>query len=232
MHTGQDYQIETDVAIIGGGTAGTNAAMAAAEKGLDVLVVDKANINRSGAIAGGIDHFLAYLETGDEWDTRESYLGYVGKVARGAANLKIHEAVLCKELKAAIERIERIGVSLRKSGSTEFYRTQAMGQPGPYFINFNGKRLKPKMAKEVHKLGCRVLNRVQVTNLFLHDGELAGFTGYNMTQLLRAAGSICTPPGKSLLRGQCGPCSLLDPWCLLAWFWLPLGSSGPPSSPG
>ena len=62
MLTGQEYDIETDVAIIGGGTAGTNAAMAAAERGLDVLVVDKANINRSGAIAGGIDHFIAYLD--------------------------------------------------------------------------------------------------------------------------------------------------------------------------
>ena len=52
MHSGQDHQIDTDIAIIGGGTAGLNTAMAAAESGLQVLVVDKANINRSGAIAG------------------------------------------------------------------------------------------------------------------------------------------------------------------------------------
>ena len=44
--------------------------MGAAELGLKVLVVDKANINRSGAIAGGIDHFHAFLETGEPWDTR------------------------------------------------------------------------------------------------------------------------------------------------------------------
>lgn len=180
MHTAQQYQIETDVAVIGGGTAGTNSAMAAAEKGLDVLVVDKANINRSGAIAGGIDHFIAYLETGAPWDTRESYLKYVGKVAKGAANLKIHEAVYCDELTASLERIERIGVSLRQPGTGEIYRTQAMGQPGPFFINFNGKKLKPKMAKEVRRLGCRVLNRVQVTQLLLHNGELAGFTGFDI----------------------------------------------------
>jgi flavin-dependent dehydrogenase len=49
MQSGRDYQIEADVAIIGGGTAGVNTAMAAAELGLKVLVVDKANINRSGA---------------------------------------------------------------------------------------------------------------------------------------------------------------------------------------
>ncbi len=47
MHSGEDTQIEADVAVIGGGTAGTNSAMAAAEMGLKVLVVDKANINRT-----------------------------------------------------------------------------------------------------------------------------------------------------------------------------------------
>jgi adenylylsulfate reductase subunit A len=179
MHSGEDIQIEADVAVIGGGTAGTNSAMAAAEMGLKVLVVDKANINRSGAIAGGIDHFMAFLETGEPWDTREAYLQYVGRVARGAANLKIHEAVYCEEVNAAIKRIERIGIRLRNTSTGEFYRTQSMGQPGPYWINFNGKRLKPKMAAEALRLGCQVLNRVQVTNLFLHDGELAGFTGFD-----------------------------------------------------
>ncbi|MBW2000790.1 MAG: FAD-dependent oxidoreductase, partial [Deltaproteobacteria bacterium] len=177
---GEFYKIEADIAIIGGGTAGLNSAMAAAERGLNVLVVDKANIERSGAIAGGIDHFHAYLETGEPWDTREAYLGWVAKVSRGASNLKIQESVYCDEHRAAIERIERIGVALRDPNTGRFHRTQALGMPGPYAINFNGKRLKPKMAKEVRRLGCKVLGRVQVTNLFLHDGALAGFTGFDM----------------------------------------------------
>jgi adenylylsulfate reductase subunit A len=176
----EEHRIETDVAVIGGGTAGLHTAMAAAERGLKVLVVEKAHISRSGAIGGGIDHFMAYLESGEPWDTREAYLNYVGRVARGAANLKIHEAVYCEELKEALERVERIGVALRNPESGRFFRTQSMGQPGPYWINFNGKKLKPMMAKEVRRLGCEVLNRVQVTNLFLHDGELAGFTGFNI----------------------------------------------------
>jgi len=174
------HEINADVAIIGGGTAGLNSAMAAAERGLRVLVVDKANINRSGAIAGGIDHFMAYLETGEPWDSREAWLTYVGRVARGAANLKIHEAVYCEELQSTLQRIERIGISLREPATGKFYRTRALGQPGPYSINFNGKRLKPAMAAEVRRLGCEVLDRVQVTNLYLHDGELAGFTGFNI----------------------------------------------------
>jgi adenylylsulfate reductase subunit A len=153
--------------------------MAAAEAGCRVLVVDKANIVRSGAIAGGIDHFVAYLDTGEAWDTREGYLGWVAQVARGAADLEVQEAVYCAELKAALERIERIGVSLRQPDG-RIFRTAALGQPGPYAINFDGKKLKPKMAIEVRRRKCQVLNRVQVTNIYLHDGELAGFAGFNI----------------------------------------------------
>lgn len=173
------HDIETDVAIIGGGTAGLNSAMAAAEAGCRVLVVDKANVVHSGSIAGGIDHFMAFLDAGEKWDTREAYLGYVASVAKGAADLDVHNAVYCDELAAALKRIERIGVSLRQSDG-KIFRTASMGQPGPYWINFNGKQLKPKMAMEIRRRKCTVLNRVQVTNIYLHDGEFAGFTGFNI----------------------------------------------------
>ena len=170
---------KADVVVIGGGTAGLNTALAAAEMGADVLVVDKAHIQRSGAIAGGIDHFFAYLDTGEPWDTRGAYLAYVAKVARGAANLKIHEKVFCDELVPAMERIEGMGVSLRQPDG-KVLRTQALGQPGPYAINFDGKLLKPKMAFQVKKRHIRVINRVQVSNLYLHNGEIAGFAGYDI----------------------------------------------------
>ena len=49
--------------------------------------MDKAVIERSGHIAGGIDHFLAYMDTGAEWDTREAYLEFTGKSARGVTNI-------------------------------------------------------------------------------------------------------------------------------------------------
>jgi adenylylsulfate reductase, subunit A len=201
-------KISTDVAIIGGGTAGLNSAMAAAERGLKVLVADKARIERSGAIAGGIDHFHAFLETGEPWDSRESYLtGWVTKISRGASNLKIQEKVYCDEVKAAIERVERIGIALRDPQTGKFVRTQALGQPGPMAINFNGKLLKPKMAKEVRRLGCEVLDRVQVTKLLLHNGEFAGFTGFDIRtgvfyEVRAKAAVIATGNTNRMFKGQ------------------------------
>lgn len=202
------HRLKADVAVIGGGTAGLNTALAAAEKGADVLIVDKAHIQRSGAIAGGIDHFFAYLNTGESWDTREAYLAYVAKVARGAANLKIHEKVFCDELVPAMERTERMGVSLRQPDGT-ILRTQALGQPGPYAINFDGKYLKPKMALAVKKKRIRVINRVQVSNLYLHQGEFAGFSGYDIRngdfyEIQAKAAVIATGNTNRMFRSQTG----------------------------
>jgi len=182
--------------------------MAAAERGLKVLVADKARIERSGAIAGGIDHFHAFLESGEPWDTRESYLTeWVTKISRGASNLKIQEKVYCDEVKAAIERVERIGIALRDPQTGKFVRTQALGQPGPMAINFNGKLLKPKMAKEVRRLGCEVLDRVQVTKLLLHNGEFAGFTGFDIRtgvfyEVRAKAAVIATGNTNRMFKGQ------------------------------
>jgi len=75
--------IQADVLVIGGGTAGLNAAIASAERGARVVVIDKGNIERSGDIGGGVDHFLAYLNQEGSWDTRGAFLEYVWKIGKG-----------------------------------------------------------------------------------------------------------------------------------------------------
>ena len=76
-----------------------------------------------------------------------------GQDRRGTVNLSVQNAVFCKELKAAIDRMEKIGCMLKQPDGT-YYRTTSMGQPGPYFINFNGKQLKPLLAREARTPRC------------------------------------------------------------------------------
>ena len=52
-------KIETDILIVGGGIAGTFAAMAAAKRGLKVAIIDKADIVRSGCAGSGVDHWIS-----------------------------------------------------------------------------------------------------------------------------------------------------------------------------
>jgi adenylylsulfate reductase subunit A len=174
------HHLKTDVVIMGGGLAGLNAAIAAAERGAHVVILDKGKIERSGNIAGGVDHFMAYLETGEAWDTREAYLEFVQKEGHGIVNIDIHNRVFCDELKNAIVRLERVGSPLSDPKTGYYYRTASMGQPGPYWINFNGKYLKPHLAKEARRLGCTVLDRVMATRFLVSDRKLAGVFGFHI----------------------------------------------------
>lgn len=164
--------LETDVLIIGGGLAGKNAAIGALEKGASVLIAEKGYLARSGSVAGGVDHFAAYLNTNDDWDTRKGYLKWVEKAGRGAVNLKVHDAVFCSELPAALERMERIN-TLKLNG--EYYR-----MPGPYFINFDGKLLSPRLAKEVRRLGGKTVEKTAITGLLTDGQKVTGAVGFHI----------------------------------------------------
>ncbi|MEW6669505.1 MAG: FAD-dependent oxidoreductase [Thermodesulfobacteriota bacterium] len=184
--------VETDVLIVGGGLAGNNAAIGAAESGARVLIVDKGSLERCGAIAGGVDHFMAYLNTAP-WDTREAYLEWTGRIARGMVNLSVQDAVFCRGLDAALERMERIGCTLKQADGS-YYRTGSLGQPGPYWINFNGKHLKPALAKEARRLGCRTLEKCAVTGLLTGRRGVVGACGFHIR-----TGAFYTIRAKSVL---------------------------------
>jgi adenylylsulfate reductase subunit A len=190
--------LETDILIIGGGVAGLNAALTARQAGHDVLIMDKGVIERSGHAAGGIDHFAAYLETGPDWDTRDAYLAFTGRSARGATDLSVVEKVYCDELQTAIQRYEKIGCSLR-SPDGSYFRTQSFGQPGPWWINFNGKRMKPLLGQAARKAGCRVLDRVTAADLLVHDGEVCGAAGFHIR-----AGTFFVVKAKAVLLATGG----------------------------
>lgn len=52
--------------------AGCNVATAAAKKDAKVVIMDKAKIERSVDIDGGVEYFLAFLNKGKPWETREA----------------------------------------------------------------------------------------------------------------------------------------------------------------
>jgi succinate dehydrogenase/fumarate reductase flavoprotein subunit len=60
--------LKTDVLVVGGGLAGNNGAIGALEKGARVIIADKSSIDRCGAIAGGVDHFMALWKNWRNWE--------------------------------------------------------------------------------------------------------------------------------------------------------------------
>jgi len=57
VNYGKENEVSADVLVLGGGVAGSHAAINAAKKGAKVIVVDKASVYRSGSGGAGVDHW-------------------------------------------------------------------------------------------------------------------------------------------------------------------------------
>ena len=74
-------QLQTQVLIIGGGTAGCYGALTLSRNSsLSVLIVEKANIKRSGCLAAGVNAINAYITKGRK---PQDYVDYAVKDAKG-----------------------------------------------------------------------------------------------------------------------------------------------------
>ena len=73
--------VETDLLIVGGGMAACGAAVEAAywakANGLKVTLVDKAAVDRSGAVSQGLSAINQYVGLRDGANTVKDYVDYV-----------------------------------------------------------------------------------------------------------------------------------------------------------
>lgn len=74
---------ETDMLILGTGASGIGAALKAAEKGCEALMIGKGTLESSGSLGGGNDHFMAVLDTDEPYDDKEAFINFYMKSAYG-----------------------------------------------------------------------------------------------------------------------------------------------------
>ena len=103
--------IDTDVLIIGGGTAGCFAGITlGGKKDPDVLIVEKANIVRSGCLAAGVNAINAYITKGR---VPQDYVDYSRKdadeIVRGDLLLTMSE-----HLNEVTSKMEQLGLVILK----------------------------------------------------------------------------------------------------------------------
>ncbi|MFZ5943890.1 MAG: FAD-dependent oxidoreductase [Bacillota bacterium] len=202
--------IETDVLIVGGGSAGTMAALAARRQGLEVALVDKAGIDRSGCGAAGNDHFLAVLDTGPEWDTPEAFMTWYHRLTQGLVDMNIPPKVYLSKIKNLLAYLEELGIPMKEDIENDAYiRTGSFGQPGEYFINFDGRNLKPTISKEAAKIGVKFFRRINIIDLVVNETGVVGAVGFDIRQgdfyvFLAKATIVATGNTTRLYNNQAG----------------------------
>ena len=167
-------EINTDVLIIGGGTAGCYAALTLSEKSnLSVLIAEKANIKRSGCLAAGVNAINAYIVKGRK---PEDYVDY----ATNDANEIVRRDLLlsaAKRLNSCTEKMEELGLVILKDENGDYVAR------GNRNIKINGENFKPILAKAVERAkNVAVLNFVNITDLLVKDGRVYGATGFSIKE--------------------------------------------------
>ena len=162
----QIKQLETDILIIGGGTAGCYAAMTIRENSnASVLILEKANIKRSGCLAAGVNAINAYIVKGR---TPEDYVDYAKK---DADNIVREDLLLTMSqgLNKVTKKLEDLGLVILKDENGEYVAR------GNRNIKINGENIKPILADAVQKLpDVTVMNQVNVIDYIVKDNHILG----------------------------------------------------------
>ena len=171
-------KIKTDLLIIGGGTAGCYAAITASTLGaakdvadIKILVVEKANIKRSGCLAAGVNALNAYITEGR---TPKDYVEYAKKDADGIVREDLLYSI-SEKFNEVTAHLEKLGLVILKDKDGKYVTR------GNRNIKINGENIKPILAAAVAKApNVQVLNHVNIFDFSVHDNRIDGAFGFGI----------------------------------------------------
>ena len=164
--------IDTDVLIIGGGTAGCFAGITLGKKkDLDVLIVEKANIVRSGCLAAGVNAINAYITKGR---VPQDYVDYCKKDADGIVREDLLLS-MSERLNHVTKVMEDLGLVILKDENGDYVAR------GNRNIKINGENIKPILADVVKKQdNVTVINHLNITDFIVENNEIKGAYGFDV----------------------------------------------------
>lgn len=172
-------ETEVDVLVIGGGTAGPMAAVKAkqANPALRVLLLEKANVKRSGAISMGMDGLNNAVLPGHA--TPEQYVREITIANDGIVNQKAVMAYARNSF-AMVEELDRWGVKFEKD-ETGDYAVKKVHHMGSYVLPMpEGHDIKKVLYRQLKRTRVEITNRLVATRLLTaDDGRIAGAMAFD-----------------------------------------------------
>ncbi|MFF7446586.1 MULTISPECIES: fumarate reductase/succinate dehydrogenase flavoprotein subunit [unclassified Streptomyces] len=195
-------ELTCDVLVVGGGTAGTMAALTAAEHGARVLLLEKAHVRHSGALAMGMDGVNNAVIPG-----RAEPDDYVAEITRANDGIVDQSTVRQTATRgfAMVQRLESYGVKFEKDEHGE-YAVRQVHRSGSYVLPMpEGKDVKKVLYRQLRRREMRELirieNRVMPVRVLTAEGRAVGAVGFNT----RTGGFVTVRAGAVILAtGACG----------------------------
>ena len=184
-------KLSTDILIIGGGAAGCFAAITISkESDNKVLILEKANIKRSGCLAAGVNALNAYIVDGKK---PQDYVDYAKKDAEGIVREDLL-LTMSERLNSVTKKLEDLGLVILKDENGNYVTR------GNRNIKINGENIKPILADEVYKSkNVTVKNHVNVIDYIVENNEIKGVYGISTEEeifyVVQAKSVICSTGG-------------------------------------
>jgi len=178
--------VETDVLVIGGGLAGCFAAIKAKEQGVDVTLVDKGYVGKSGETPFAGDTAVFHPEWGHQLD---AWMKQVNAIGEYVNNREWNEIVF-RDSYARYQDLDSWGVEFLKENG----EPRRFPHPLKLLDLVDREKFPPLVSECVHwdpkfplvlrkqaiKSGVKILDRITVTELLKQDGRIIGAIGIPM----------------------------------------------------
>jgi adenylylsulfate reductase subunit A len=172
--------VETDLLILGGGFsacgAATEASYWAKKKGLKVALVDKAAIDRSGAVAMGLSAINQYVGIRDGENTVEDYVRYVRQDLMGISREDLVYNI-ARHVDSTVHLFEKWGLKIWKDEQGKYVHE------GRWQLMINGESYKVIIAEAaknaIAAAGGEIFERVFVVEPLLDGNRIVGAVGFS-----------------------------------------------------
>jgi succinate dehydrogenase/fumarate reductase flavoprotein subunit len=177
--TQHDYPVvEADVLIIGGGSAGSMAAIRAKEVNTDqkVIIFEKGDFKYSGCIARGMDALNIVAIPGKE--DPELYVESNSIACQGIMD-EPPSYIMAKRSWEMMEKLIDLGVYFPQDENGEYERLQVHPK-GKFCVTMKEPELKAILAGRAMELGAKVINRIMTLRLLKENGRVCGAIGMDV----------------------------------------------------
>ncbi|KAF0845544.1 fumarate reductase/succinate dehydrogenase flavoprotein subunit [Nocardia caishijiensis] len=197
-------RLDCDVLVIGGGTAGTMAALTAAEAGANVLLLEKAHVRHSGALAMGMDGVNNAVIPGKA--EPEDYVAEITRANDGIVDQRTVYQTATRGF-AMVQRLERYGVKFEKDEYGE-YAVRRVHRSGSYVLPMpEGKDVKKALYRVLRQRSMRerirIENRLMPVRVLTANGRAVGAAALNTR-----TGEFVEVAAKAVILAT-GPCGRL-----------------------
>jgi len=175
--------VETDLLICGGGMAACGAAVEASywakKHGLKVTVVDKAAMDRSGAVAMGLSAINQYVDLNSGNNTLKDYCDYVRNDLMGITREDL-VASIARHVDSTVHLFEKWGLPIWKDQEGNYVHE------GRWQLMINGESYKVIVAEAaknaLKEAGGEYFERVFITHPIVENNKCVGAAGFSVRE--------------------------------------------------